>query len=382
VGYEVRIEPRLASVPRPAWDALTAGDSEASPFTSWAWLTALEQGGAATPHTGWSPRHLLAYRGRELVAAAPAYSVTSSEGDFARDWGWADGALRAGIRYYPKLVLTVPFTPVGGRRLLVAAGEPRAEAVPALVEAAWRLVESERLGCVQVLYPLASEALELEACGLSRRLDFQYHWHNRGYRSYDDWLAELPSKRRNQARRERAAPARQGIAIRTVRGPEIAQGGEDWARTVDAFYRATIDRMVWGRGYLTRSFYQRVFSTMPEHLEVVTATREGRLVAGAFNVSSATRLYGRYWGCHEEHPFLHFNVCLYHSIADCIERGLSVFEGGAGGEHKGWRGFEPTETWSAHRFRDARLDEAVRDHLLAERTARQEALRRFREGSG
>jgi predicted N-acyltransferase len=229
-----------------------------------------------------------------------------------------------------------------------------------------------------VLFPDAGEARELEALGLAVRVDFQYHWRNDGYRTMDDFLARFPSKRRNAIRRERAAPVRQGIAIRTVRGDELARDVPGWAEACFGLHRASIDKMVWGMRWVNRRFYERVLAGMPDAAEVVEARRDGRIVAMAFNVASATRLFGRYWGAAEEHPFLHFNVALYHSIEECIARGVQVFEGGAGGEHKLARGFEPAETYAAHLLADRRLDAAVRRHLAAERGEREGAVQRWR----
>jgi hypothetical protein len=365
VSETVKVAGAMSDIPRAAWDALVDADPEANPLVSWAWLEALEHAGCASPRLGWAPRHLTLWRGDTLVAAAPAYLKADSDGDFSRDWHIAEFALRSGFRYYPKLVVTVPYTPVGGRRFLVAPGEDRARAVAALLGAARLLAREERLGGVHVLFPIDAEAAELEdRHGMARRRSIQFHWVNRGYTDYEDWLRRaLDAKRRHQARRERAAAAGQGITIRTVRGAEIAADPGRWATTVHGFYRSTIDKLMWGRPWLNLAFYKRIFANMPGALEVVAAEREGRFVAGAFNVASRRRLFGRYWGCHEEHAFLHFNVCLYHSIDDCIRRGLEVFEGGAGGEHKMSRGFDPTETHATIELSDARLDRVVRDHL-------------------
>jgi predicted N-acyltransferase len=193
----------------------------------------------------------------------------------------------------------------------------------------------------------------------------------------DDYLARFNSKRRHMLKREMAAAAGQGISIRTVRGEEIARDPARWARAAHALHRSTVDKLMWGRRWLNEKFYQQAFATMPDAVEVVAAEKDGQLVAGAFNVASATRLYGRYWGTFEEQPFLHFNVCYYHSIAECIARDLQVFEGGAGGEHKLSRGFLPALTYSAHEFADARLDRGMRAHLLAETPARTEDVARF-----
>jgi predicted N-acyltransferase len=378
----LRLLDRVAAVEPAAWDALVAGDAaRATPFVRHAWLDALERSGCASPRKGWSARHLALFRGGRLVAAAPAWIRYGSDGDFSRDWQWAAAALRARLPFYPKLVLGVPFTPATGRRLLVLPGEDRGAAVRALAEGALALAREEGLGTVQVLFPLAEEARELEPLGFAPRLDFQYHWRNAGYASPDDFLARFPSKRRNTLRRERAAPAAQGIAIRTVRGGELARDPAAWARAVFDLHRATVDRMEWGMRFVNRAFYEAALAGLPDAVEVVEARRDGRLVAMAFNVASAERLYGRYWGAIEDHPFLHFNVCLYHSIDECIRRGVAVFEGGAGGEHKLPRGFEPAEVWSAHAFTDARLGAALRRLIADEAAARGEALARWRAAS-
>jgi hypothetical protein len=211
---------------------------------------------------------------------------------------------------------------------------------------------------------------------MALRVSWQFHWRNEGYRSLGDFLARFNSKRRNMLKREMAAPAEQGISIRTVRGEELAREPARWAKAAHALHRSTVDKLMWGRRWLNEKFYLLAFAAMPDAVEVVAAFRGRELVAGAFNVASATRLYGRYWGCFEEHPFLHFNVCYYHSIADCIARGLQMFEGGAGGEHKLSRGFLPALTWSAHGFSDAQLERAVREHLSRETPARAASVER------
>jgi predicted N-acyltransferase len=311
----------------------------------------------------------------------PGWVKRDSDGDFGRDWQWAAAAERAGIPYFPKLVAGVPFTPATGRRLLVLAGEDRLEVARAAVGALRELCAAEGIRSIHVLHLPEEDALELEAAGLALRVDFQYHWRNAGYASFDDFLARFSAKRRNAIRRERAAPARQGIEIRTVRGDELSEAPARWALEVARLHGRSVSRMEWGMRFLDRPFYERVLRTMAGSLEVVEARREGRLVGMAFNVASAERLYGRYWGAAEEHPFLHFNVALYHSIEECIRLGRQVFEGGAGGEHKLARGFEPAEVWSAHAFLDRRLDEPIRAHLAQARTAAREALDRWRDES-
>jgi len=379
-GLSFTVHRAIAEIPAEEWDALSSHEREAaSPFVRHAFLAALEESGSASARSGWSPCHLALRRGGALVAAAPGWRRSDSDGDFSRDWEIAAAAERAGSRYYPKLVLGVPFTPATGRRILVAPGEGRAALAEALVAGARGLVREEGMGGLHVLFPPADEARLLEALGLAVRVDFQYHWRNEGYRTMDEFLARFASKRRNAIRRERAAPARQGIAIRTVRGDELAIDAARRAAECFALHRASTDRMTWGMRWVNRRFYERVLERMADAVEVVEARRDGKLVAMAFNLASATRLYGRYWGAVEDHPFLHFNVALYHSVEECIRRGVQVFEGGAGGDHKVARGFEPAETYTAHLLTDHRLDAAVRRHVAREREERSGAVQRWRE---
>ncbi|GAC1604989.1 MAG: GNAT family N-acetyltransferase [Myxococcales bacterium] len=379
-GLTFRALDAVSEVERTAWDALL--DAQATPFVRWDFLHALESSGCAATRAGWTPRHPTLWRDGRLVAAAPGYLKEDSDGDFSRDWDWAHAAQQAGLRYYPKLILSVPFTPCTGRRVLVAPDEDRSAAAAALLAGVQALCAQERLGSVHALFPGEADAAELERQGLAVRVSYQFHWHNRGYRTLDDFLARFNAKKRAMVRREMAAPGKQGISIRTVRGEELAADPSRWGMLAHDLHRSTVDKLMWGRRWLNAKFYQRVFAAMPDALELVIAEREGQVVAGAFNVRSATRLYGRYWGSFEDHPFLHFNVCYYHSIAECIANGTEVFEGGAGGEHKIARGFEPSLTYSAHRCQDPRLDAAVRGHLRAETPERSAAIERYRSEAG
>jgi predicted N-acyltransferase len=379
-GAEPTILSSISEVPSAEWDALFAHERDrASPFVRHAFLAATEASGSASPRTGWIPRHVTLREGGRLVAAAPAWARTESHGDFGRDMEFAVAAERAGLLWYPKLVIGVPFTPSTGRRFLVAPGEDRAVRVAQLAEAARGLCEAEEIRGVHVLFADAEEARELEGAGFALRVDFQFHWRNVGYGSFEEFLARFTSRRRNSIRRELGEPGRRGIAIRTVTGEELARDPERWAHDCFGLHRAAVERLPWGVRFVNVEFYERVFATMPDAVEVVEARREGRLIAMAFNLATPARLHGRYWGCCEEQPFLHFNVALYHSIAECIRRGVSAFEPGAGGEHKLSRGFDPEETWSALLLLDPRLDGAVRAHLETETPARREALARWRE---
>jgi predicted N-acyltransferase len=375
---QLRIHDAIDEIAQPAWDGLV--DARATPFLRWHWLEALETSGCVTSETGWQPCHLSLWRKHDLIAAAPAYFKDGSDGDFSRDWGWAEAAMRARIRYYPKLTLTIPFTPCTGRRILVAPGEDRAECERLIMAGARGLAEKAGASSVHVLFPLPDESEALERLGLARRVSYQYHWRNPGYADFEQFLARFDSKRRNQAKRERAAALQQGLNIRTLRTAELKAAPQKWADAAFDLHRHTVDKLMWGRRWINRAFYRRVVERMPENLELVVAEHksDGKLVAGAFNVASDTHLYGRYWGCFEEHRFLHFNVCMYHSIGECIRRGVQVFEGGAGGEHKIPRGFEPAETFSSHVFLDARLEVPIRQYIEREAEERARALEHWR----
>jgi predicted N-acyltransferase len=373
----LRVHRAITEVPRGAWDALL--DDTAVPFLEWSFLAALEESGCAVPERGWHPRHLTLWRGSRLMAAAPAYLRDDSEGEFVFDGAWATAAGRVGLRYYPKLVLAIPFTPATGRRVLVAPGEDRAAWEAELYGAALEYARAEQVSGVHVLFHTEEEAEGLEAAGFALRLGVQYQWRNAGYRTLEDFLGRFQSKRRTQLRRELRAPASQGITLRTLRGEELAAlDPEELFR----LYASTVDRYPWGRRFLTPAFFARMLGSFRHRCEFVEARRGGRLIAGAFNLVGPGVLYGRYWGSFEEHPFLHFNVCLYHCVQDAIAQGLRRFEPGAGGEHKLTRGFEPQFTYSAHLLLHPGLDRAVRAFLSQEQAAVRAGLPRWQAETG
>ncbi|MCU0697118.1 MAG: GNAT family N-acetyltransferase [Myxococcaceae bacterium] len=345
----------VSDVPKAAWNALLAPGE--APVTRWEWLDAMEQSGSAVPERGWSARHLTLWRGEQLVASLPAYLKTHSMGEYVYDFGWANAAAQFGVAYYPKLLVGMPLSPVTARKLHVAPGEDEAAVRAQLTAAALELARSEGASSVHALFPPEDEALAFEAAGFFRRGTLQFHWKNPGFRTYDDYLSRFDSKRRHQLKRERGAAAQQGLTLRTVRSAEL---DESHATLAARFYEATAGRYSWGPVQLTRDFFRRAFRAMPDAIELVVAQRKDRVVAGAFNLHTPTHLYGRYWGCFEEFPFLHFHVCLYHSIDDAIGRGLRVFEPGAGGEHKVSRGFEPTRVHSAHRVFHPKFEQALK----------------------
>jgi len=378
-GLTTQILSSITEVAQEEWDALFAHERErASPFVRHAFIAATEESDSASARTGWIPRHLTIRDGGRLVAAAPAWARPESHGDFGRDIELAVAAERAGLRWYPKLVVGIPFTPSTGRRFLVAPGEDRATRVAQLTEAARRLCVAEELRQVQVLFTDTEEARELERAGFALRVDFQFHWRNERYGCFEDFLARFGSRRRNTIRRELAEPGRRGIAIRTVLGDELSRDPDRWAQECFGLHRAAVERLPWGVRFVNLAFYERVIGRMADAVQVVEARRNGRLIAMAFNLATATRLHGRYWGCVEEHPFLHFNVALYHSIDRCIRDGVATFEPGAGGEHKLSRGFDPAETWSALLPLDPGLSTAIRDWLATETPRRRDALATWR----
>lgn len=374
-----RVVDAITEVAKEAWDDLCR-DRGGGPFIGWRWLALLEETGCASPETGWIPQHLTLWRDGLLCAVAPAYIKLHSEGEFIFDWSWADAAHGAGIRYYPKLLIAVPFTPATGPRFLCAAGEDVAECVAAMAAGAVELCRARGLSSVHALFVDDDERRALAESGFASRLGFQFHWRNHGYASMADFLARMTSKRRNQVRREMAAPERAGIDIETLAGdaltPEVMSVMYD-------LYLANVDKHVWGRRYLSRDVFLRAGQILGDVVEVVLARERSsvRPIAGAFNFAGKSRIFGRYWGAFEDLPFLHFNVCYYHSIARCIRRGTEVFEPGAGGGHKLARGFEPSPVWSAHWFSHPALGEAVGRFVVAEAAQVEHQMAALRERS-
>jgi predicted N-acyltransferase len=363
MGHDVtvKIVRKISEVGRDDWDAL-AGES--SPFLRWDWLDCLEQAGCVQEKTGWLPHHVIVERGEKLIAAAPMYLKLHSMGEFVFDYEWADAAQRLGLRYYPKMLVGVPFTPVTGQRLLTAPGEDRAELVRLLGQALASVATDNKISSVHVNFCRAEEIRELEEIGFVQRNGLQFHWQNHGFQTFDDYLGSFRSDRRNKVKRERREIAEQGIAIRAVEGDDLT---EAHTRTMFRLYKGHVDRLYYGRQYLTRDFFDVIRKRFARHLCLIFAERSGRIIAGTFNVSGAGVLYGRYWGAFEDVPFLHFNVCYYSAIEHCIRNSWDRFEAGAGGSFKQLRGLDPQPTLSAHYFVDARLRQAVGRYLQHER---------------
>lgn len=370
--YEFRTHRTIADFEPEQWNGLLGPDPE--PFLRWEFLRALETTGCVKPSVGWLPLMLSLRAGERLVAVSPAYVKGNSEGEFVFDHSWAQFAEASlGTRYYPKLILACPFTPATGRRLIVSPEFEGASPSAAFAEGVRRVTEQFRLSSVHVLFPRQPELSDWVNAGLAARVGVQYHWLNAGYTSFDDFLQRYNAKRRHQVKRERKELEQQGLELRTYTGTDISPVVLD---AMYEFYVATVEKYHWGRQYLNREFFEEVGSRLRDNVFVVLAHERasGAPVAGAFNLVGNGRMFGRYWGAKRDYKYLHFNVCYYAGIDACIERGLSVFEPGAGGEHKIVRGFEPTQTYSAHLFRDPDLDQAVRGFLEREANAVTQSL--------
>ena len=366
--YSVRVLERVRDVPRETWDALARAGDDGSPFLEHTWLDGLEQTGCVGPESGWLPAHLTLWRGEKLVAAAPSYVKGNSEGEFVFDWGWAEAAERMGIRYYPKVVLAVPFTPATGERVLVAPGEDRAEATRVVAAAVREWCGRFEGSGVHVLFPPEDEATHWEGSGYLLREGMQLHWRRDGATCFEDYLGRFDSKHRNQMKRELRRVREAGITVETL-PPEGHT--REIARAMHGFYSSTVDKHgPWGRHYLNERFFDWLVDHFKDRLAWVIARdeRTGKPIGGAFNVAKGKRMYGRYWGTPSDVPNLHFVLCYYEGIRWCIERGIDVFEGGAGrDEHKRSRGFEPTMTRSVHWLADGRMRRALGPWLEHER---------------
>jgi hypothetical protein len=353
-----RIAGSVGSLDAGEWDACAGTDN---PFLSHAFLSILEDSGSVSALTGWRPLPItIAGADGRLDAAVPAYVKGHSQGEYVFDHNWADAWERAGGRYYPKLQIAVPLTPVPGPRLL-ARDSAR---IPALIAALETVTADNGMSSAHATFISDEDLPWFEHAGWLIREGSQFHWQNDGYETFDDFLAALSSRKRKAIRKERAR-AVEGLTIEHVTGAALTEDHWDifWE-----FYQDTGARK-WGQPYLTRSFFSLLGERMAERTLLILANRDGRTVAGALNLIGADTLYGRYWGCIEDVPFLHFELCYYQAIDAALERGLSRVEAGAQGSHKLARGYRPVPTWSAHFFPDRNFRRAVADYLNAERQA-------------
>ncbi len=356
------------------WDSCACpetadGSRPDDPFTTHRFLSALEQGGAVGPGTGWHPRPLVAKAGNEVIAVAPLYVKSHSQGEYIFDFNWAHAYERAGGDYYPKLQIAVPFTPATGRRMLARPGHAETGQA-ALVQGAVRLASENGLSSLHCTFCTEQEAAACASMGLMHRVTQQFHWVNRGYADFDDFLAGLSSRKRKNIRKERRTARDFGGTIRALTGDDIRP--EHW----DAFwtfYQDTGARK-WGTPYLTRRFFDIAQETMRHDMLLVLAERDGRPVAGALNFIGRDRLYGRYWGAVEHHPCLHFELCYYQAMDFAIAHGLHTVEAGAQGEHKLARGYLPVQTHSVHWVADPGFRDAIAQYLKAEHAAVDEEI--------
>ena len=393
--YKVKIATSIEQIDAAEWDACAnppadpyspnggagpdetgSGDGERfNPFLTHAFLRALETSKSVSSRTGWTSVHVLVEdAGGRLAAAAPTYLKSHSRGEYVFDFGWADAYQRSGLEYYPKLQVAVPFTPVTGRRLLVAPGHGEA-ARRTLIAGLRALREKTDASSIHVTFPTKADWNALGSAGFLQRTDQQFHFLNRGYADFDAFLNDLASRKRKMIRRERKEALANGIEIETLTGPDIAE--EHW----DAFFQFYLDTGArkWGTPYLTRAFFSAVGASMADSILLVMAKRAGRYIAGAINFLGRDALYGRNWGAIEDHPFLHFEVCYYQAIEFAIARKLARVEAGAQGEHKLARGYGPVATYSAHEIADPRFATAIDAYLQKERIHADMALEQLAE---
>ena len=365
----VRIETSLGGFTKQEWEGLsgTSRNTEEAPynpFISFDFLKILEDSACAVPRTGWQGQHLrLEDESGRLLGAVPCYAKSHSQGEYVFDHGWADAFERAGGDYYPKLQVSVPFTPATGPRLLVNRGPGALAAKAGLSEALKQVTLQLGVSSAHVTFAEDEDMAVLESAGFLHRTDQQFHFFNEGYSTYDDFLATLASRKRKALKRERREALSDGITVDWLTGSDLTERVWD---DFFAFYMDTGGRK-WGRPYLNRRFFSLVGERMAEDVLLVMARRNGRYIAGAINFIGSDTLYGRNWGCIEEHPFLHFEVCYHQAIDFAIAKGLKVVEAGAQGEHKLARGYRPVTTQSAHFIAHAGLRNAVADYLRRER---------------
>jgi predicted N-acyltransferase len=360
--FAVRVVPRIGSLEAETWDACAGGDD---PFVSHAFLLALEESDSATAEEGWLPQHLVVERGDEILAAAPTYIKGHSYGEYVFDWSWANAYQRAGLSYYPKLQCCVPFSPVGGQRLLVRPDQDREKLSKVLLSAMVQLTDEADLSgahvtfCTQDEYDLAGDM------GLLQRNGVQYHWFNDGYESFDDFLGALLGRKRKAIRKERREALSHGVELRAITGDDLKP--EHWDAFYE-FYLTTIDRK-WASPYLTKDFFHMIGDTMKDQIVLMMAEDDGEPVAGALNMLGGEALYGRYWGCTGRYRFLHFELCYHQAVEFAIEHGLSRVEAGAQGQHKIQRGYIPVPTYSVHFLTHPEFRRAIDAFLEREREA-------------
>ena len=362
MSITTRVISSLSEVAAAEWNAVATPDAaNYNPFVSHAFLWALEKSGSANAKSGWQASHLVLEENGKIVAACPCYLKSHSMGEYVFDHGWADAFHRAGGQYYPKLQVSVPFTPATGPRLLA----PTEHLKKLLSAELLKLCKTSHASSIHVTFATPQDEVGFQNAAWLPRNDIQFHWQNAGYKSFDDFLAALSSSKRKNIRKEREAVKANGITFQALTGEHLKP--EHW----DYFYEFYMDtgNRKWGQPYLTRKFFTLLQDTMTNEILLILAQRNGAIIAGALNFIGGNTLYGRNWGCVENHPFLHFETCYYQAIDFAIARGLATVEAGAQGEHKLARGYVPVKTQSYHHLAHPGLSRAVADYLEHERQA-------------
>ncbi|MDI1277837.1 GNAT family N-acetyltransferase [Methylobacter sp.] len=365
---EVKQIHSMAQVDSTVWNRL-AGD--AYPFLRHEFLLALEQSGSVSEQTGWEPSHLLVMDEDELVAFMPLYLKRHSWGEYVFDHQWAQAYQQQGIDYYPKWLTAIPLTPCQGERIVFAEAVNPVEVMQLLLDFIKQLSDKLGISSWHCLFPVEQQAELLRSLGLSIREGVQFHWFNRGYGDFNDFLQTLNAGKRKMLKRERRRVSEQGVSLLRIAGPDVSE--VQW-RAFFQFYTMTYLKRG-SQPYLNPAFFQQIAATMGEQLLLVLAVKDDNYIAAALSFVGADTLYGRYWGCHEEYNSLHFEVCYYQGLDYCIEHGLKRFDSGAQGEHKIARGFEPITTYSAHWIKDARFAKAIGHFLVRE----QQAIRLYKQ---
>ncbi|HTD03065.1 MAG TPA: GNAT family N-acetyltransferase [Undibacterium sp.] len=369
--YRMRISSSMSEIGQKQWDGLLARQQEVNPFLSYAFLHALHESGSASAKTGWRPVYLTLWDEDQLAAAMPLYEKSHSYGEYVFDWAWADAYQRHGLNYYPKLLSAIPFTPVSGVRLLALDQAARS----ALLRALCNLQESSGISSTHILFPTEAEAEQLGASGFMLRTGVQFHWLNQGYRDFEHFLSTLEQKKRKNIRAERRKVAEAEVSFRHVAGQEMTE--DDWR-----FFKRCYDHTYsdhHSTPYLNLDFFLRIGASMPEHIHLIFAQRNGVAIASSLLIYSRQTVYGRYWGALEHIPCLHFETAYYQAIEFCIAEGIQVFEGGAQGEHKMARGFLPQKTYSAHWLAHAEFSNAVSLFLQRETGGMEEYISELNE---
>ncbi len=365
---EVKQIHSMAQVDCTVWNRL-AGD--AYPFLRHEFLSALEQSGSVSEQTGWEPAHLLVTEADELVAFMPLYLKRHSWGEYVFDHQWAQAYQQQGVDYYPKWLTAIPLTPCQGERIVFAEAVNPVEVMQVLLDFIKQLSDKLGISSWHCLFPVEQQAELLRSLGLSLREGVQFHWFNRGYGDFNDFLQTLNAGKRKMLKRERRRVSEQGVSLLRIAGPDVSE--VQW-RAFFQFYTMTYLKRG-SQPYLNPAFFQQIAATMGEQLLLVLAVKDDNYIAAALSFVGADTLYGRYWGCHEEYNSLHFEVCYYQGLDYCIEHGLKRFDSGAQGEHKIARGFEPITTYSAHWIKDARFAKSIEHFLVRE----QQAIRLYKQ---